>query len=184
VLVAQQGVPAQGFLAEAGACRGSRTQEACQHDQAERGGEASPQGDQRLTGHLYASARAGRDSRDRVLRAGPSGATTPRDQSASAVRAVRTVRATLGGPHGGGWAGSALPRPDSDSLLGGHRGGGLLDAHGHRSRLRHVEGVAAGHLDHGGTGPVRMWPAAPAGEYPIPGRHQVPARLGPPGGRC
>jgi hypothetical protein len=63
----------------------------------------------------------------------------------------------------------------------GHCGGGLLDERGDRGRLRLVDGVAAGDLDHGEAGPLRHGALGRRGDHPILGREQVPARLGPPG---
>src|SRR6266566_7170297 len=64
----------------------------------------------------------------------------------------------------------------------GHCGRGLLDESGHRGRVRDVDGVATGNLDHGGTGPLGHSALRRRGDHPIFGGHQVPARLVPPGG--
>ena len=71
--------------------------------------------------------------------------------------------------------------PDSAWLRRVHRGGGLLDERGHRSRLRHVDGVAAGHLDHRRPSPLRHEAPGRRGANPVLDGDEVPARLGPPG---
>jgi hypothetical protein len=44
--------------------------------------------------------------------------------------------------------------PRQHWLRPGDRRCGLFDERGHRCRLRHVDSVAAGHLDHSGAGPL------------------------------